>query len=695
MKGWGWLALFLGVLLGTAWARRSQDLHCGACRALVDELEWEIAQVDPKKTIQMGSFRINPDGSQSVVEVPYARSEAHLTELLEEVCDRMKEYGEQIDPSTHRKNYIRVVSRNGESNELDLQGIRIDSDISGTLKFACESIVEEYEDELIEFFSREADNVKDKLCSKRTAYALKNGGWYVYQFDFGYFLDSGIHQYESGIIFQIVMCCLQIYVTMPCIYRMMSYEPLERPRLTGLMDHPQEGKRNASCLVLAARHASASSMNLKDVLADLIPKEQARVKTFRQQHGKMVVGQITVDMMYGGMRGMKGLVYETSVLDPDEGIRFRGYSIPECQKLLPRAKGGDEPLPEGLFWLLVTGQIPTEEQVSWLSKEWAKRAALPSHVVTMLDNFPTNLHPMSQLSAAITALNSESNFARAYAEGINRTKYWELIYEDCMDLIAKLPCVAAKIYRNLYREGSSIGAIDSKLDWSHNFTNMLGYTDAQFTELMRLYLTIHSDHEGGNVSAHTSHLVGSALSDPYLSFSAAMNGLAGPLHGLANQEVLVWLTQLQKEVGKDVSDEKLRDYIWNTLKSGRVVPGYGHAVLRKTDPRYTCQREFALKHLPHDPMFKLVAQLYKIVPHVLLEQGKAKNPWPNVDAHSGVLLQYYGMTEMNYYTVLFGVSRALGVLAQLIWSRALGFPLERPKSMSTDGLMKFVDSKSG
>uniref|UniRef100_A0A8D1TVS9 Citrate synthase n=1 Tax=Sus scrofa TaxID=9823 RepID=A0A8D1TVS9_PIG len=442
-----------------------------------------------------------------------------------------------------------------------------------------------------------------------------------------------------------------------------------------LLIHRREGScirfvfslQNASCLVLAARHASASSTNLKDILADLIPKEQARIKTFRQQHGNTVVGQITVDMMYGGMRGMKGLVYETSVLDPDEGIRFRGYSIPECQKMLPKAKGGEEPLPEGLFWLLVTGQIPTEEQVSWLSKEWAKRAALPSHV----------------LSAAITALNSESNFARAYAEGIHRTKYWELIYEDCMDLIAKLPCVAAKIYRNLYREGSSIGAIDSKLDWSHNFTNMLGYTDAQFTELMRLYLTIHSDHEGGNVSAHTSHLVGSALSDPYLSFAAAMNGLAGPLHGLANQEVLVWLTQLQKEVGKDVSDEKLRDYIWNTLNSGRVVPGYGHAVLRKTDPRYTCQREFALKHLPHDPMFKLVAQLYKIVPNVLLEQGKAKNPWPNVDAHSGVLLQYYGMTEMNYYTVLFRVSRAL----------ALGFPLERPKSMSTDGLIKLVDSK--
>ncbi|KAJ7999539.1 hypothetical protein DPEC_G00195470 [Dallia pectoralis] len=450
--------------------------------------------------------------------------------------------------------------------------------------------------------------------------------------------------------------------------------------------------KNAACLCVASRNATTSS-NLKDVLTDLVPKEQSRIKNFKAQHGKTNIGSITVDMIYGGMRGMKGLVYETSVLDADEGIRFRGYSIPECQRLLPKAPGGEEPLPEGLFWLLVTGQVPSQEQATWLSKEWAKRAALPSHVVTMLDNFPTNLHPMSQFSAAITALNSESSFARAYSEGVNKAKYWEYVYEDSMDLIAKLPCVAAKIYRNLYREGSGIGAIDSNLDWSHNFTNMLGYGDATFTELMRLYLTIHSDHEGGNVSAHTSHLVGSALSDPYLSFSAAMNGLAGPLHGLANQEVLVWLTALQKEMGGEVSDEAMRDYIWNTLKSGRVVPGYGHAVLRKTDPRYTCQQEFAFKHLPNDPMFKLVHQLYKIVPNVLLEQGKAKNPWPNVDAHSGVLLQYYGMTEMNYYTVLFGVSRALGVLAQLIWSRALGFPLERPKSMSTDGLMTLVGAK--
>jgi len=259
-----------------------------------------------------------------------------------------------------------------------------------------------------------------------------------------------------------------------------------------------------------------------------------------------------------------------------------------------------------------------------------------------------------------------------------------------MDLIAKLPVVGATIYNNLFRDGATPCPIDLEKDWSHNFTEMINYKDPEFIELMRLYLTIHSDHEGGNVSAHATHLVGSALSDPYLSFAAGMCGLAGPLHGLANQEVLVFLSKVVNEIGMDASDEQVKEFCQNLLKSGQVVPGYGHAVLRKTDPRYTCQREFALKHLPNDKLFKLVSQLYTIVPPILQGTGKVKNPWPNVDAHSGVLLQYYGMKEMNYYTVLFGISRALGVCSSLVWSRALGFALERPKSMSTEGLKKLV-----
>jgi citrate synthase len=300
---------------------------------------------------------------------------------------------------------------------------------------------------------------------------------------------------------------------------------------------------------------------------------------------------------------------------------------------------------------------------------------------------------MAQFSLAVTALERESAFAKAYAKGIKKTEYWEHTFEDSMDLIGKLPNIAARIYRNVYKDGK-VAPTDKSQDYGFNLANKLGFASNQdFVELMRLYLTIHSDHEGGNVSAHTTHLVGSALSSAYLSLAAGLNGLAGPLHGLANQEVLRWLQKMKDSIGNDLSDEKIKEYLWSTLKSGQVVPGYGHAVLRKTDPRYVSQREFAQKHLPDDPMFKLVSQVYKIAPGVLTEHGKTKNPYPNVDAHSGVLLQYYGLTEQNYYTVLFGVSRALGVLPQLIIDRAVGAPIERPKSFSTEAYAKIVGAK--
>ncbi|KAE9407668.1 citrate synthase [Gymnopus androsaceus JB14] len=439
--------------------------------------------------------------------------------------------------------------------------------------------------------------------------------------------------------------------------------------------------------------SASKSSALKSRLAELIPQQLEYVKKVRAEHGAKSFGQVQVDQLYGGMRGLPALIWDGSVLDAEEGIRFRGKTIPECQELLPKAPGGSEPLPEALFWLLVTGEVPTQEQVSELSKDWAARAAIPSFVEELLDRCPPTLHPMSQFSLAVTALNHDSAFAKAYQDGISKKDYWGPTFEDCMDLIAKLPNIAGRIYNNTFGQGK-LPAIDANKDYSHNLATLLGFGDNEgFVELLRLYITIHSDHEGGNVSAHTGKLVGSALSDPFLAFGASLNGLAGPLHGLANQEVLLWLRKMQSKIGENASDEAVKEYVWSTLKGGQVVPGYGHAVLRKTDPRYTAQREFALKHLPDDPLFKLVGQIYDIVPGVLLEAGKAKNPWPNVDAHSGVLLTYYGLNQMSYYTVLFGVSRAFGVAAQLIWDRALGAPLERPKSYSTAAIEKMFANK--
>ncbi|KAJ7573857.1 citrate synthase-like protein [Mycena floridula] len=439
--------------------------------------------------------------------------------------------------------------------------------------------------------------------------------------------------------------------------------------------------------------STAKPVTLKERLAQLIPAELENVKAIRAEHGKKSFGPVIVDQLYGGMRGLPALIWDGSVLDAEEGIRFRGKTIPEIQAALPKAPGGSEPLPEGLFWLLLTGEIPTQEQVTELSRDWAARGAIPEFVEEILDRCPPTLHPMSQFSLAVTALNHNSAFAKAYQDGVSKKEYWGPTFEDSMDLIAKLPNIAGRIFRNVYGGGKP-PALDLEKDYSHNLAALLGYGEnKELVELLRLYITIHSDHEGGNVSAHTGKLVGSALSDPFLAFSASLNGLAGPLHGLANQEVLLWLRKMQAKIGENASDEAVKEYVWSTLKGGQVVPGYGHAVLRKTDPRYTAQREFALKHLPEDPLFKLVGQIYNIVPDILLEAGKAKNPWPNVDAHSGVLLTYYGLNQMNFYTVLFGVSRAFGVAAQLIWDRALGAPLERPKSYSSAAIQKMFAGK--
>jgi citrate synthase len=429
---------------------------------------------------------------------------------------------------------------------------------------------------------------------------------------------------------------------------------------------------------------------IKDHFKEVADKQSAEIKKLIAEHGDLSLGEVTIAQAYQGMRGIPGLITETSLLDSNEGIRFRGYSIPELREKLPHAEGGKEPLPEGLFHLMLIGELPTHEDVEHISSTWARRSHVPNHVFDVIESLPVTTHPMTQFSIAVLALQTESKFAKAYNDGINKKEYWNYTYEDTMTLIARLPRVAAYIYRRKYKGGEHIQP-DGMLDWSANFAHMLGYEDNGFVELMRLYMTIHADHEGGNVSAHATHLVGSALSDPYLSFAAGMTGLAGPLHGLANQEVIRWIEELQKELGTlQPSKEQIADYIKKTLLDGKVVPGYGHAVLRKTDPRFTAQMEFAKVHCPDDPTVQTVWNVYEVAPAILENTGKIKNPWPNVDAHSGSLLKHYGLVEEDFYTVLFGVSRALGVLASLCWDRALGFPLERPKSMTTTWIKEYI-----
>ncbi len=436
------------------------------------------------------------------------------------------------------------------------------------------------------------------------------------------------------------------------------------------------------------------SKSLKASLATKTTTLKKEIEALLAAHGNTSIAEVTVSQAYGGMRSVKCMVTETSSVDPQKGIRYRGLSIPELQAQLPKASQGAQPLPEGVFWLLLTGDVPTAAQVAEVTASWRANETLPDHVMRTLDQLPISTHPMTQLSIGILAMQSDSIFARRYREGMPKSEHWEAMYEDVNLLLGRMPALAAYIYRRSYKNGKHIPpSTNASLDWSANLAHMLGFDGEGFRELMRLYMSIHADHEGGNVSAHTTHLVGSALSDPYLCLAAGMNGLAGPLHGLANQEVMRWLIGVKEKLGGGVpSKEQLSAFVWDTLNSGQVIPGYGHGVLRATDPRYMAQREFALQNLPDDENFRIVKMLYEIVPDILMKQGKAKDPWPNVDAHSGVLLVHYGMNEFDFFTVLFGVSRAMGVLASLILDRAVGLPLERPKSVTTEWLKTKVAS---
>jgi citrate synthase len=317
----------------------------------------------------------------------------------------------------------------------------------------------------------------------------------------------------------------------------------------------------------------------------------------------------------------------------------------------------------------------------------AKRREVPDWIWKVLAAHPKEAHPMAVFDTLILCLERYSAFRKGYDEGMKREQYWEAALEDSLDLIAKIPDLAAAIYRWRYDLGSRIPPKDG-LDWAANYAHMLGIEDPNggFARLMRLYMVLHSDHEGGNVSAHTCHCVASALSDPYYAVSAGLNGLAGPLHGLANQEVLKWLQAVIEKFGGVPTNKQLEDFANETLAAGRVIPGYGHAVLRVVDPRFTAFREFGLKECPEAPVFKLACQVFDVVPNILKKIQKISDPWPNVDSISGSLLYPFGLTQPRYYTVMFGVSRALGMTSQLIMSRAWMEPIERPKSIPIETL---------
>jgi citrate synthase len=424
---------------------------------------------------------------------------------------------------------------------------------------------------------------------------------------------------------------------------------------------------------------------LKEEFSKNVELMREQLKILTKEKADRVVSQVTLEQLYGGMRGIKCIPCETSVVELDKGLIIRNISIKQLA----------DKLPEEIFFLLLTGTIPSKNATSEIQSELGKRSTVPNYVWDILKAMPRDSHPMCMFNTAILVMEKESIFRRRYDEGMKKEQYWEPMLEDSLNLLARLPAVAAGIYRMRYDKGDVINP-DKNLDWGANYAKMLGIPDPQgdFAKLIQLYLTLHSDHESGNVSAFTSSVVNSALSDIYYTLSAGLNGLAGPLHGLANQECVRWLLELQGKFHKAPTKDQLLEFATETLCSGKVVPGYGHAVLRVTDPRFELFLEFGKKYCADNELFQLVQKLFEIVPVILPRiVPKVKDPWPNVDAISGSLLYSYGLTEMDYYTVMFGVSRALGICTQSILARALGYPITRPKSVDLAWVKGFLEKQ--
>ena len=423
---------------------------------------------------------------------------------------------------------------------------------------------------------------------------------------------------------------------------------------------------------------------LKDVLLSKLLDYRREVKRVVSGYGDKVISEITVAQAYGGMRNVKCQICDTSTVDPDTGLTLRGIPLAE---LVDRC-------PEEMFWLLLTGELPDADSLSDLQADLAGRAEVPEYVFDVLRCLPKTTHPIAMQSIGLLALEEGSKLRRRYEEGMRKEQYWEACFEDSLDLIAKMPTLTAGLYRIRRGEGELIPR-DPKQDWSTNFAHMLGVPDptGNLAKLMRLYLAIQVDHEGGNISASLCHIAGSALSDPYYAVSAGLNGLAGPLQGLTGRDCLNYTMDIRDRFNGVPTSRELTDHVWKTLYSGRVIPGFGHPVLRSADPRYVACHEFGLKECPDHELFKIADMMYKIVPGVLKEHGRAKNVNPNVEALSGVLLHALGVTDSPCYTAIFGASRSVGMCAQMILNRAIGTPISRPKSVTSTWVREQVGAK--
>ena len=375
-----------------------------------------------------------------------------------------------------------------------------------------------------------------------------------------------------------------------------------------------------------------------------------------------VLFEITKDQLETGLRGVPVGYCPTSTVDPMKGLFYVGRPITELATWRP----------EEVIYLLMFGKKGSSQEIDVFFKEMSKRASLKTETIQAIEDLPRSGHPMKQFSSAllIAGMLEITNDYR----------------EDCLNLIAKAPYLAALVM-NHHAGWGPTPAPHPELGYMENFAAMVKVPNVdrkKLTEAFRLFNILHYDHGGGNLSTFVGKAVASSLEDMYGSMAAAMCALEGPRHGRANQDCLEFLREVVEEVGENATAAQVEKLIRDRLESNQLVFGFGHAVLRIEDPRALVVYEYLKKQDPSHPLVKIALLLRTEGTKVLLENPKISDPHPNIDAISGTLLVVSGFDYPEYFTILFGLSRIVGIARQIVYERlearrGKGTPIVRPK----------------
>ncbi|KAK1118873.1 hypothetical protein K0M31_014644 [Melipona bicolor] len=452
--------------------------------------------------------------------------------------------------------------------------------------------------------------------------------------------------------------------------------------------------------VSTTRGTPSTSINLKEALCEKIPIHYDLVRNIRQQHGSSVISRITVENIYQGLRRVNTIVRETSEIDPKYGIKYRGLTIPEVITLLPRE--GKSPSAEAVFWLLLTGDIPTQEQTASLIADWSIRREKRKDwwsgpgggiVGSILQTLPKTTPPLGKLSVALTVFDSGKHITEALKNNALSYTHWEYMYEDSMELLATLPAIVG-----LIAKGELKNLKEEKGDWVQflseclcNAFDISKNNKKSLMDFLRLYIVLNADENGGIPGVHITEILGASQS--YVNQALAAGALAyvdEPKNGTVS-EYMEFQRRIQRIFGQELKEEKLRNYIATLIRRDKLT-GYKEAEF--CDPKYIALENYAREYLPNDAGVQL-SQIITNILTTMMKSTKGKKIHPEQTAIVAPIFQFYGLRDMEFNQVLLCMSRALGAVASIIWARAVNASIEQPTSKCTYTYLNSIQRTGG